>query len=52
MDPNLIIRLLVITYCSFVYINDLFLTEVEPLMIWCERELASLFEMEDDVLLD
>lgn len=31
----------------FLYVDDLFFTSSEPLMIECKRELASKFEMKD-----
>lgn len=53
-DPNLPIRLLVIVQMLILvmYIDDLFLTGEEQLLVGCERELASVTEMEDLGLLD
>ena len=48
VDPNLYFKVVQDMLLILVlYVNDLFLTGSEPLMIECKRELASEFKMKD-----
>jgi len=48
VDPNLYFKVVQgMPFILILYIDDLFLTGSEPLMLECKRELAYKFEMKD-----